>query len=79
MDNLIGEMGAVLSPAVAGALRDATGGWSAAVFLDAGIIACAFVLLCFVRERRSSSLFREPAEREPTGRFTREPEPVAQR
>jgi MFS family permease len=81
MDNLIGEMGAVLSPAVAGALRDATGGWAAAVFLDAGIIACAFLLLCFVRERRSSSLFRdgEPAGREPTGRFTREPETVAQR
>ncbi|HEY7075951.1 MAG TPA: MFS transporter [Solirubrobacteraceae bacterium] len=79
MDNLIGEMGAVLSPAVSGALRDATGGWSAAVFLDAGIIACAFVLLCFVRERQTSSLFREVSEREPTGRFTREREPVARR
>ena len=30
MNNLIGEIGAVLSPAVSGALRDATGGWSAA-------------------------------------------------
>src|SRR3712207_8080001 len=28
MMNLIGEIGAVLSPAVSGALRDATGGWS---------------------------------------------------
>jgi MFS family permease len=28
MNNLIGEIGAVLSPAVSGALRDATGGWS---------------------------------------------------
>ena len=27
MNNLIGEIGAVLSPAVSGALRDATGGW----------------------------------------------------
>ena len=36
MNNLIGEIGAVLSPAVSGALRDATGGWSAAIFLDAG-------------------------------------------
>ena len=36
MNNLIGETGAVLSPAVSGVLRDATGAWSAAVFLDAG-------------------------------------------
>ena len=36
MNNLIGEIGAVLSPAVSGALRDATGGWAAAVFVDAG-------------------------------------------
>ena len=36
MNNLIGEIGAVLSPAVSGALRDATGGWSAAIFVDAG-------------------------------------------
>jgi ACS family D-galactonate transporter-like MFS transporter len=83
MDNLIGEMGAVLSPAAAGAIRDATGGWSTAVFLDAGIIGCSFLLRCFVRERRSSSLFRgdraEPA-REPAGRFSRPTrEPVSQR
>src|SRR4051794_31933374 len=50
MNNLIGEIGAVLSPAVSGALRDATGGWSAAVFVDAGLIAAAIVLFCFVRE-----------------------------
>jgi MFS transporter, ACS family, D-galactonate transporter len=79
MDNLIGEMGAVLSPAAAGAIRDATGGWSAAVFLDAGIILCAFVLICFVRERHASTLF-QAAEREPTGRFSRPVrDPVARR
>ena len=39
MNNLIGEIGAVLSPAVSGALRDATGGWSAAIFVDAALIA----------------------------------------
>jgi MFS family permease len=50
MNNLIGEIGAVLSPAVSGALRDATGGWSAAIFVDAGLIAGAIVLFCFVRE-----------------------------
>jgi cyanate permease len=36
MNNLIGKTGAVLSPAVSGALRDATGAWTAAVFVDAG-------------------------------------------
>src|SRR3954466_6114947 len=50
MNNLIGEIGAVLSPAVSGALRDATGGWSAAVFLDAGLIFAAIPLLVCVRE-----------------------------
>jgi MFS transporter, ACS family, D-galactonate transporter len=66
MNNLIGEIGAVLSPAVSGALRDATGGWSAAVFLDAGLIACAAVLLLFVREGSTSRILR-------TGRFDRAP------
>jgi ACS family D-galactonate transporter-like MFS transporter len=64
MNNLIGEIGAVLSPAVSGALRDATGGWEAAIFLDAGLIACAVVLFLFVREASSSQLLR-------TGRFER--------
>jgi ACS family D-galactonate transporter-like MFS transporter len=50
MNNLIGEIGAVLSPAVSGALRDATGNWTAAVFLDAGLILGAIVLLSLVRE-----------------------------
>src|SRR4051795_11567493 len=62
MNNLIGEIGAVLSPAVSGALRDATGAWSAAVFLDAGLIAIAVLLLMFVREAQRSELLR-------TGRF----------
>src|SRR5918992_281269 len=52
MWNLIGEMGAVLSPAISGVLRDATGGWGPALYLDAGIILTSFVLLMFVREPR---------------------------
>ena len=56
MNNLIGEIGAVLSPAVSGALRDATGGWTAAVFLDAGLIAGAVILFLFVREAARSEL-----------------------
>jgi ACS family D-galactonate transporter-like MFS transporter len=70
MNNMIGEIGAVLSPAVSGALRDATGGWEAAIFLDAGLIACAALLLLFVRERSKSRVLR--AEREQ--RFTKEPQ-----
>jgi ACS family D-galactonate transporter-like MFS transporter len=34
-------------------LRDATGNWHAAVFLDGGLMLVSFVLLCFVRERRT--------------------------
>jgi hypothetical protein len=45
-----------------GVLRDATGAWSAAVFLDAGLIACAVLLLVFVRESaKSRVLNRERA------------------
>ena len=58
MNNMIGEIGAVLSPAVSGALRNATGGWEAAVFLDAGLIACAVVLILFVRESAHSRVLR---------------------
>jgi ACS family D-galactonate transporter-like MFS transporter len=46
----------VLSPAVSGVLRDATGAWSAAVFLDAGLIACAVLLFLFVREAATSQV-----------------------
>jgi MFS family permease len=67
--NLIGEMGAVLSPAISGVLRDATGDWSTAVFLDGGIVLASFVLLLFVREPRL-----KPDAGADTGprRFTRE-------
>ena len=67
MNNLIGEIGAVLSPAVSGALRDATGGWSAAVFVDAALIGGAILLFLFVREATGS------AEEGPAGRFRRAP------
>lgn len=67
--NLIGEMGAVLSPALSGVLRDATGDWNAAVLLDAGIILTSFALLLFVREPREEVVEPVPArarlEREP--------------
>lgn len=53
MMNLVGEIGAVLSPAISGVLRGATGGWGAAVMLDAVIVLAAFVLLMFIRESRA--------------------------
>lgn len=65
--NLIGEMGAVLSPAISGVLRGATGNWHAAVLLDAGIILASFVLLLFVREPR------EEIEEPSSARLQREP------
>jgi MFS transporter, ACS family, D-galactonate transporter len=69
MNNLIGETGAVLSPAVNGVLRDATGAWSAAVFLDAGLIACAVVLIFFVRERAHSRVLTPPRARDTESRL----------
>lgn len=54
MMNLIGEIGAVLSPTISGVLRDATGTWNTAVMLDAGILFASFVLLLFVREPREA-------------------------
>ncbi|MBB5938701.1 MFS transporter [Streptomyces zagrosensis] len=54
MQNLIGETGAVLSPAVGGVLRDSTGSWTAAVWLDAGIVVVGFCLLSQVRAARTT-------------------------
>jgi len=77
MNNLIGEIGAVLSPPISGALRDATGAWSTAVFLDAGVIAVAMVLFILVRERSSSRTLRGEEREAPEAageeRFTRAP------
>lgn len=54
MQNLIGEIGAVLAPAVGGALRDGTGGWTVAVWLDAVIVLAGFGVLAAVRGRRGA-------------------------
>jgi ACS family D-galactonate transporter-like MFS transporter len=74
MNNLIGEIGAVLSPAVSGALRDATGGWAAAVFVDAGLIFGAIVLFLFVREAATTDRGDGAARRR--RRFERPQSPV---
>ncbi len=46
MWNLVAEIGAVLSPVIAGALRDSTGSWSSAILLDGVImgVSCLIVL-----------------------------------
>jgi MFS transporter, ACS family, D-galactonate transporter len=62
MMNLVGEIGAVLSPAISGVLRDVTGAWSAAVMLDAGIVLVGFVLLLLVRESRRPASEERPSE-----------------
>jgi MFS family permease len=61
MMNLIGEIGAVLSPAVSGVLRDATGDWTAAVMVDGVIVLVAFVLLLFVRETGTPAGEEDPS------------------
>src|SRR4051794_20083673 len=71
MNNLIGEIGAVLSPAISGTLRDATGAWTAAVFLDAGLIALAVVMFVLVREAAPEDVLGEG----PPGRFRRAQSP----
>ncbi|TKA02246.1 MFS transporter [Actinacidiphila oryziradicis] len=55
MQNLIGEMGAVLSPAISGVLRDSTGSWNAAVWLDAAIVVAGLVVLLPIRAGRWSA------------------------
>jgi MFS transporter, ACS family, D-galactonate transporter len=51
LSNLIGEIGAVLSPVVAGTLRDQYGSWPPAIYVDCGVILMSAVCVLFVRER----------------------------
>jgi len=48
--NLIGEVGAVLSPTISGTLRDSYGGWAPAVYLDGALILASFVCGLWVHE-----------------------------
>ncbi len=58
--NLIAEIGAVLSPVVGGALREATGAWTWALLLNVGILAASAVLVLLVRERPPESSLVAP-------------------
>ncbi len=55
MWNLIGEIGAVISPALGGALFDAYGTWVGAVYIDGALMIASAVIYLFVRERRTTA------------------------
>ncbi|MCL6592523.1 MAG: MFS transporter [Alicyclobacillus sp.] len=55
MLNLFGEMGAVISPALGGTLRDITGTWNSAVLLDAIVVLISVGIMLFVNPRRALS------------------------
>ncbi|MBV8096747.1 MAG: MFS transporter, partial [Acetobacteraceae bacterium] len=52
--NLIGEIGAVLSPTISGTLRDAYNDWAPAVYLDGALILASFICLLFVHEAEAA-------------------------
>lgn len=47
--NLIAEIGALLSPVISGTLRDMTGGWTAALFLDCGLMVGSALLVLAIQ------------------------------
>lgn len=59
--NLVGEMGAVLSPVISGLLRDVTGNWTSAVIVDGIIVFLSFLLVIFLKDTniKFSSLHEE--------------------
>ncbi len=59
--NLIGEIGAVLSPTISGNLRDATQSWVPAVYLDGVLILLSFLCVLFVREASRARVLGQQA------------------
>lgn len=55
MWNLIAEIGAVMSPVVSGAIRDAYGGWSQAIFLDTAIVAVGALIVLMISKKVAGS------------------------
>jgi len=45
MWNLVAETGAIVSPVLSGAIRDATGGWGWAILLDAALLGISALLV----------------------------------
>lgn len=64
MWNLIAEIGAVASPVVSGALRDATGSWVTAIYLDAALVLASALLYLGVRRtgpRETTAVAAQPS------------------
>ena len=53
--NLVGEIGAVISPALSGTLFDHYGSWTAAVYIDGALMLTSAVLYVLVREPMARS------------------------
>ncbi|MEU0840883.1 MFS transporter [Streptomyces sp. NPDC005962] len=53
--NLVGEIGAVVSPALSGTLFDHYGSWTAAVYIDGALMLASAVLYVLVREPTARS------------------------
>jgi len=51
--NLVAEIGALLAPVISGTLRDRTGGWSAALWLDGALMAISCGLVLAIRRRNA--------------------------
>lgn len=57
MWNMIGEIGALASPVISGTVRDTTGSWAPAVYLDAALVlGSALLYLAVHRDRTPTSL-----------------------
>lgn len=54
--NLIAEIGAILSPVVSGALRDATGDWVAPIALNGALMVAGIVCIMLIKEPVISKL-----------------------
>jgi MFS family permease len=55
MWNLVAEVGAVLSPVVAGALRDMTGSWTTSVVVTGSLLVVSLVLVIMIRKSGPAS------------------------
>ncbi len=51
MWNLVGEVGAVVSPVLSGALRDMTGDWTVAIVLDGLLLLASAIIVLLVRSQ----------------------------
>ncbi len=63
MWNLVAEIGAVLSPVISGALRDATGTWGSAILLDGALMGASLLFIAAVKEGEAARAQQPVSER----------------